>query len=369
MLAVLAVSGCSLRAGVRSSHVPAASDVETTIYLIGDAGAPAADREPVLEALESDAASANNTSVIVFLGDNIYPRGMPLADDPGRAEAERRLSVQVEAVLASGARGIFIPGNHDWDFWGNDGGRETVERAVQFGESIGGERVDFAPAAACPGPQTMDIDRHVRLVMIDTQWWLFDEPVETPATCPATTMEQVLDSLRRAITSAGGRHVIVAGHHPMTTGGPHGGYFSPMQHVFPLRELYEWAWIPLPVIGSLYPLARRLGISEQDVFNDRYQAMNEALEAVFLEKPPLAYASGHEHSMQLLVGVGARYQLVSGGGTWGHRTPVAPKDGTLYAASRSGYMRLQVQADGRVRLGVIFVDEDGTRREAFSAYL
>jgi hypothetical protein len=359
---------CSARTGTRATRVAAASDVETNIYLIGDAGAPDLEREPVLEALASDAADATGTAVIVFLGDNIYPKGLPAPDDEGRPEAERRLRMQIDAVLTSGANGIFIPGNHDWDFAG-DGRRERLLRAEMFGESIGRGKVEFMPADACPGPQTVDIDQ-VRLVIVDTQWWLFKEPMEdVPGICASKSKEAMLDSLRTSITSAGDRHVIVAGHHPLDTGGPHGGYFTVGQHLFPLREKYRWGWLPLPVIGSIYPMARRLGITDQDVFHARYQAMRAAFESVFLVDPPLVYASGHEHSQQLLTGIGARYQIVTGTGAWGHLTPVAAKDGTLFAASESGYVRLQVQRDGRVRFGMIFVDERGARREAYSTYL
>jgi hypothetical protein len=351
------------------SQVAPASDVETTIYLIGDAGAPDLDREPVLEALASDAANIRDSAVIVFLGDNVYPRGLPAPNGEDREEGERRLRMQVNAVIAGNARGIFIPGNHDWDFAG-EGRRESVLRAEMFAESIGKGQVEFIPADGCPGPETVDVGRHIRLVLMDTQWWLFENPVEdVPAICASRSKERMLDALRSAVQGGGDRHVIVAGHHPIVTHGPHGGYFTARQHIFPLRDKYRWAWIPLPLIGSLYPMARRLGISDQDVFHRRYQEMTSAFDAIFREKPPLAYAAGHEHSLQLITGIGARYQIVSGTGNYGHLSPVAHRAGTLFAASRSGYVRLQVQQDARVRLGMIFVAENGDYREAYSIYL
>jgi hypothetical protein len=343
--------------------------VETTLYLIGDAGAPALDREPVFEALARDAAAAREPAVIVFLGDNVYPRGMPAVDASTRPESERRLRMQVETVDAARARGIFIPGNHDWDFAG-EGRRESLLRAEAYGRSISRGCLGFLPTHACPGPETVDIGEWVRLVIVDTQWWLFEEPVDdVPAACASQNKERMLDALRHAIRSAGNRHVIVVGHHPLATNGPHGGYFTLRQHVFPLRDKFRWAWIPLPLLGSVYPLARRLGISDQDIFHARYREMRESFEAVFREKPPLAYASGHEHSLQLITGIGARYQIVSGTGNYAHVTPVTYRAGTLFAASASGFVRLHVQGDGRVRLGMVFVDQTGDWSEAYSIFL
>lgn len=358
-----------MRTGTRMSHAAPAADVDSTIFLIGDAGAPALQREPVFEALSHDAACDANPSVVLFLGDNIYPRGLSLPGTLDRDEGERRLCMQLDVLRASRARGIFIPGNHDWDFAG-EGRRESLLRAEAYGQSIAGGLAEFRPARACPGPDTIDIGKHVRLVLLDTQWWLFEEPVEdVPAACRQKSREAIIDALRSALRAPDGRHVIVAGHHPMVTHGPHGGYFTMRQHVFPLRDKFRWGWIPLPVLGSLYPLARRLGISDQDVFHRRYRDMISAFGSAFRNDPPLAYASGHEHSLQLLEGKGARYQIVSGTGNYGHITPVATRAGTLFAASESGYVRLHVQRDGRVRLGMIFVDNNGDYREAYATYL
>ncbi len=190
-----------------------------------------------------------------------------------------------------------------------------------------------------------------------------------PATCPHRTGGDVLIALRSMLESAGDREVIVAAHHPLATGGPHGGHFTLRQHVFPLTDLYGWAWIPLPVLGSLYPIARRNGISDQDLSGGRNRRMRQAFEAIFREHEPLLYAAGHDHSLQVSTATAARYHVVSGGGNYGHTEPVRATDGTLFAASVSGFMRVDVQRDGLIRLGVIAVNEDGSSREVFATIL
>ena len=56
----------------------APAEIDLTLFFIGDAGAPAVppDSEPVFMALRAAAASVPH-AVIVFLGDNVYPSGVP----------------------------------------------------------------------------------------------------------------------------------------------------------------------------------------------------------------------------------------------------------------------------------------------------
>jgi hypothetical protein len=179
----------------------------------------------------------------------------------------------------------------------------------------------------------------------------------------------VLDALRDAVRGAAGRHVFVAGHHPLATGGPHGGHFTVSDHLFPLREFKKWLWLPLPIIGSAYPLARQKGVSPQDLSSASYRHMRDSLESVFRDAPPLAYLAGHDHGLQVLSWGGVRHVLVSGSGSYDHNKAVKWLASTRYAAGKAGFMRLDVLGDGRVRLGVLHVDASSRVTEAFSMWL
>jgi hypothetical protein len=168
---------------------------------------------------------------------------------------------------------------------------------------------------------------------------------------------------------APGRHVFVVGHHPPASGGPHGGYFPLVDHLFPLREFRKWLWLPLPIIGSAYPLARQNGISPQDLSNGAYRHMRDSLETVFRDTPPLAFLAGHEHGLQVLSGGGVRHVLVSGSGSFDHNNAIKKLESTRFAAGKPGFMRVDVLEDGRVRLGVLLVDAGGLAAEAFAMWL
>lgn len=343
--------------------------VASTLLLIGDAGNPAPGGEPVLDALTRMAAAAPGRTTVVFLGDNVYPRGMPDSLSPDRPEAERRLRDQIAAVRAAAVPGIFIPGNHDWAKHAATGW-DAIRRQEAVIRGAGGPVV-LLPGKGCPGPAVVDVGARVRLVLLDTQWWLHGGPKPEPpdTTCMPDTESGVADSVRGALRSAGERTVIVAGHHPLESAGAHGGHFGWKDHLFPLRKVASWLWVPLPLIGSIYPLARQHGVSGQDLSGADNRRMRAALEEAFRPRAPLVYVSGHEHALQVFQPGHLPYVLVSGAGILGHEGPVGWHADTRFASSSAGFMRLDVLDDGRVRLGVWTVDDDGGAVEGFSMWL
>lgn len=344
--------------------------IETSLYLIGDAGAPDSVREPALVALRGELASERRRRVVIFLGDNAYPRGLPAPNQPGRRTAELNLAAQVEAITASGATGYFVPGNHDWAKHSAEGW-EAIKRQAAFIDSAGGGAVSLRPRGGCPGPDVVDVGTRLRLVLLDTQWWLHSgpKPQDPTSDCPADADGEIVDSLRAALTGASGRLVVVAAHHLLVSGGEHGGYFRWKDHLFPLREAVSWLWIPLPILGSLYPSARQQGFSSQDVTSRAYQRLIVGFSRAFAGVPPALYASGHDHNLQVIAGGPAPLNLISGAGTYGHTTDVSRIHGTLFARDASGFARLDVPRSGRARLAVLQVDSTGRCREVFSTWV
>jgi hypothetical protein len=344
--------------------------IATTLYLIGDAGKPDSTGEPVLEALQRDLAARNSDRVVVFLGDNVYPRGLPPPGQPGRHDAERSLRTQIGAITAHAARGYFVPGNHDWAKDGADGW-EAIRRQERFIDSLGGGAVSLQPGGGCPGPKTVDIGRRLRLVLLDSQWWLHPGPKpKGPASgCVPNTEADIVDSLRSVVRGAAGRMVVVAQHHPMMSGGEHGGYFGFTDHLFPLRAAKASLWIPIPLLGSLYPTARLEGISRQDIGSRPYQQMILALRRAFHAAPPTLIAAGHEHNLQVIEGGGAKLQLVSGAGIYGHTGAAFGVPGSLFARNASGFARVDIPRTGRARLAILAVDRAGEAQEVFSTWV
>ena len=367
-VAVTACSSALEPATPVAAPVPPRDSIEIAIFLIGDAGSQAYDGEPVLRelALQSDSLRPVR-QFIVFLGDNVYPRGVPPIGDPNRKDAERRLAAQVLAIRKGSAQGLLVPGNHDWDRQGRDGWN-SIRRQDSLVRQFGGSDVRLAPPDGCPGPDVVDLGTHVRLIALDTEWWLHNDvkPYGDTSPCPTKTYQDVEGSLAGALRDKGERHAIILTHHPMQSGGTHGGHFTLNDHLFPLRNWKPWMWLPLPIIGSLYPLARQSGISNQDVSGQKYQSLRSAFERAFYRHPPLVIASGHDHDLQVIRGgrsgiTWAGYQLVSGAGILGHSSVVRDIDGTLFHREAAGFMRLDVTRNGRMRLSVTTVVPEGER--------
>jgi hypothetical protein len=346
--------------------------VESSLFLIGDAGAPDRAGEPVLRALTSDVARAAGERVIVYLGDNVYPRGIPDTGAPGRGEALRRLDAQIDLAREAGVQAIFIPGNHDWARMGADGWNSMLRQQARI-DQRGGKLVRLLPRDGCPGPDVVDIGKRLRLIVLDTQWWLHSgpKPVDPTSKCRADKDTEVTDSLRADLEATdSSRRVVMVGHHPLASGGEHGGYFGARDYFFPLRHVSRvLGWIPLPGLGAIYPEARASGISSQDIPSGSNRRMREALEGAMLRQRPLVWASGHDHNLQVLAGRTARHLLVSGAGIYGHGSRVVQLSATRFASAAAGYMRLDVLLDGRVRLAVFEVDGQGRTREAYTRWL
>jgi len=383
---VAAVAGWGCSSALRPATLapaPAApmDSIELALFLIGDAGSKRYDGEPVLQELTRQADSFRSVrQYVVFLGDNVYPRGVPPAGEPMRNDAERKLAAQVQAIRKGAGAGILVPGNHDWDRQGRNGW-DAIRRQDTLVQQLGGEQVRLLPHGGCPGPEVVDVGERLRLIALDSEWWVHNyvKPSGDGSPCPTRTEREVTDSLLGALRDKGSRYAVVVDHHPLRSGGEHGGSFTLGDHLFPLRNVKSWLWIPLPIIGSLYPLARQNGISNQDLSGRKYARMVRALEAVFAQYPPLVMASGHDHDLQVIRGgrpeiTNAGYQLVSGAGILGHSGLVRRVGGSLFEREAAGFMRLDFTRDGRVRLAITTVVPEGKRpagesAEVFSLWL
>jgi len=375
VLTSLFINACSIRSVYIAEEIGnrapigAVDSVSYSIFLIGDAGEPMPDGEERILTVLTDAVSRRSkNSTLIFLGDNIYPAGLPETDRSDRREMERRLSEQIAVGEQSGAPTYFVPGNHDWDRQGSDG-MQAILRQAQFIAGKGLSNVRLLPADALPGPSYIDVNDNIRIIFIDTQWWLheYEKPLYRNAASEDETKTQFLDSLSQLLTTQ--RTTLVAGHHPLETYGEHNGFFDWRDHLFPLRHLSKYVWIPLPGIGSLYPLSRMWGITQQDFSGSKYGELRHRLDSVLSIHRPIAYASGHEHSLQILKPANGFHYLVSGYGMKSHSSALRTGEGTLFARRAPGFMRLDFFADGRVCVRVFEVSENEDGTEIFSMML
>ena len=327
------------------------------LLLLGDGGEPEPD-EPVLKTLNEWARKDPASTSVVFLGDNMYPEGMT---ERKKHEASARLMPQLSVVKSTGAHGLFIPGNHDWAEGKTEGLRAILAQEAFINKTLAGES-NFLPSGGSPGPVALELpktDPVVRLIVLDTQWWFHQH--EKPKKAP----EQVIDELVALLDTE--LPVIVVGHHPLETYGSHGGFYDWKAHLFPARFMKKWLWIPIPIVGSIYPYARwHLYRSDQDTNGTHNKNMVAQLNGAFAKRkmppqgpPLLIYAAGHEHSLQVLEGEVTDYLLVSGAAARRKVTEVMSGDNTLFAHQHTGFMAIDFLNDGKVLLRVVEPERKG----------
>lgn len=283
-------------------------EVDKVFYLVGDAGlSPMNGMSQGLTAFHQYISDKDTKDdYTLFLGDNIYPSGLPHIEHKYRGAAENMLNAQIKSVENFNGQTIFIPGNHEW----YSGGVTGVRLQEQYIKEALGED-SFFPENGCP-LKSIDVSDTIQLIVIDTQWYLvnWDRHPTINEDCVIKTRERLMLELEGEIKKAQGKTIVFAMHHPMYTNSTHGGQFALEKHLFPLQKK-----IPMPGLASLVTQIRSQGgVSIQDRYNELYNNLMNRLENLATENGNIIFVSGHEHTLQYIDN-GNIKQIVSGSGS------------------------------------------------------
>lgn len=331
------------------------SNAAHTLFLIGDCGEPVIMDSPIGSVLKREVAKAGSSSTVIYLGDNVYPAGLPGVHQPGRERGEKILQTQVNWIKDVETKGIFIPGNHDWQHW-NRNGWDFIRNQQQWIDSLKDKNITLLPRDGCPGPVEMPINEQLVLIILDTQWLLhgYEKPGEE-SDCDAKDPAALMTLLDDALMRHAGKRVILAAHHPVITYGDHGGVFTWKDHLLPLTDIRPHLYIPLPVLGSLYPLYRGVFGHPQDVKHPVYNEYSKLVQRMLSRYPGTVYVAGHEHALQHIV-KDSVYYIVSGSGS--KTTYVRKKEYARFAEGLTGFVKLHVAADGAASVEFWQADKD-----------
>jgi hypothetical protein len=390
LLAGCAQHGTTLPDPIQANECSATSSRESAVFLVGDAGAPSLPGpgedsallvDPVLRSLRSDvdralASLPRSRVAVVYLGDNVYQHGLPAgeAEEHGltpeghaeRARGEAVLNAQIRA--ASDADLYFVLGNHDWNK-ADPVDVPGLERAQEQGRYIAAHdsRAQVVPPPGCAGPTAVNFGVDLRFVFVDAMGWalMTNVPEAVPAECPQRTTDEMAAAVKRELSNPEHRRIIFAMHHPLRTAGPHGGHYTWKQHIFPLTDFWPNAWVPLPVIGSAYPISRQLGVTNTDLSHKSYRRMVKFLLGLEGPDAPALWTAGHEHSLQVHRDKKGSLHAVSGAGSVVKVDRVEDMEGLLMGVAAPGYMRLDEYGDQTLRLSVTALDEEQNPREIY----
>ncbi len=309
---------------------PTNKEIKHSFYLIGDAGnSPLGETAIALQLFEKELQKASKNSTAIFLGDNIYPAGLPKKSNKKRAFAQHQLDVQTGIAKDFKGNTIFIPGNHDWYSDGLDG----LKRQEKYVENMLGKNT-FLPEDGCP-IEKIHISEDIELILIDTQWYItnWDKHPTINDDCEIKTRTKFLEEFSSLIKKARGKTTIVALHHPMYTNGSHNGQYTFKSHLS-----------PIPVLGTLKNLVRSTsGTANVDMSNKRYNELKKRIVTLAQENDKVIFVSGHEHSLQYIMEDNL-HQIVSGSGA--KKSGTRNVGGGQFSYGTHGYARLDVFKDG-----------------------
>lgn len=343
------------------STAPDSSKLTYTVFLIGDVGKPAPQEqggEPSLNFLRRQIMRANERSTTIYLGDNIYEYGLPPTGALDRKVSETRLIDQINVLRNYRGEKYMIPGNHDWK-QGQKGGLDQVIRAQNFIEeymnkdSAAFSRTGpfYVPANGCPGPYEILVQDNLAIIAVNSQWFLqtSERPYGANSGCGVANEADFFVQLEDLMAKHRNKNVIVVAHHPIFSDGIHGGYFTLADHLFPLSIVYKYAFVPFPILGSVYPFARKYGGISQDIPHPLYQQYKKGLMDIFAKYPNTIYAAGHEHNLQYFK-VDNLHQIVSGSGCKTQHVRTGRDGDALFSDKEKGWARVNYYNNGEVWL-------------------
>lgn len=325
-----------------------------TVYLIGDAGKDTSTGK-ALQLLQQQLIIHSNSTVI-FLGDNVYPRGFILNDNNSR----KRLLSQLKILKEYRGNVFFIPGNHDWKA-GRYKGLKTIKDEAEFVKTYLKENtgvknkhaLTFLPENGFPGPESQKLAEKLRLIIIDTQWWLHFYPVGKNGTRKHTKEEFFikLDSLLQ-LAKLNNEQVIIAGHHPLYSNGSHSKSRQPWRFII--------NYTPFQVFGMM-------GMNKflvQDIPEIRYARMRKKLLEVIDKHNNIIYAAGHEHNLQYFKENNNRY-IVSGAGSKKSEIKQDKYKCLFIDGKKTGFFKIDYFEDGKIQVEVFRTEENSEIIETF----
>lgn len=314
---------------------------EHRVFLIGDAGyANEPNSQGLLKIVNAKLKTSGENATLLYLGDNIYPLGMPPKDaGADRQDAEGSLNSQMALAKSFDGKTYFIPGNHDWYF-----GLKGLLEEEEYIKAYLKDKKSFLPGKGC-GINDVKINGNTILIAIDSQWFIedWDDYPIINDDCTIKTREALFEELESLLNKYQDETVLLAIHHPLLSNGTHGGQFSVRKQLFPLK--YN---IPLPIVGSFLNVLRRTsGMSTQDQQSRIYTTLTNRIKTLIQDKNNVVVVSGHDHNLQY-VHKDNIHQIISGSGSKQESArAVGPND---FSYGGTGYATLDIYKDGSTKV-------------------
>lgn len=318
---------------IQNSSLKTANDFK--IFLVGDAGnADEPQAQQTLDFIKNKLDSADQNSMLLFLGDNIYPLGMPKETDKGYALAREKLENQLAITKNYKGKTLVIPGNHDWYH-----GLEGLKAQEEFVKTYLNDKKAFLPKNSCP-IDDINLTKDIKLIVVDSEWALinWDRYPGINKGCDIKTRDDFYSEFKDLIIKNQDKRIIVALHHPVISSGVHAGFNSAKSHLSSFQGK-----LPVPGVASLINVLRSSsGASMEDITNAHYAEFANRIKSIIQDKENVILVSGHDHNLQYHENKNIK-QIISGAGSKTDPATIARK--TDFSYGGSGFAVLNIRKD------------------------
>lgn len=305
------------------------------VFLVGDAGnADEPQAQNTLDFIKNKLDSANKNSMLLFLGDNIYPLGMPKEDEKDYPLAKQKLENQLAITKNFKGKTLVIPGNHDWYH-----GVKGLKAQEEFVKSYLNDKKAFLPKNSCP-IDDINLTKDIKLIIIDSEWALinWDKYPGINKGCDIKTREDLYTEFKDLIIKNQDKRIIVALHHPVISSGVHAGFNSAKSHLSSFQGK-----LPIPGVASLINVLRSSsGASMEDITNKHYADFAGRIKSIIQDKENVILVSGHDHNLQYHSNRNFR-QIISGAASKTDPSTIINK--TDFSYGGSGFAVLNLRKD------------------------
>ncbi len=333
-----------------------AQEIEKRMIVFGDAG----EINPAQHFLIQKAQDLllKDKTVAFFVGDNIYPDGMAL-EDKEKEKTENILKSQFEDFRKAGVPVYFLAGNHDWDHSGKLG-LEKVKAQANYLAQFQDKDLKFVPQAGTLGPEPIQLAKDVLAITFDSEYWLFPHHGQDIK----QDKEDFIQELNAILEKHHHKTILIFSHHPMKSYGEHSLKYNWKDHLFPLTRLWKPLYIPLPAVGSLYPLVRSTAFkSAEDLKHPIYREMVDKVTAAVAEHPNILFVAGHDHGLQYIETENIK-QVVSGSGA--KHSSIQPSKNLQYKYEDQGFCVIDYLDNKDMLLSFYIVNDSDALFQAFN---
>ena len=333
-----------------------AQEIEKRMIVFGDAG----EINPAQHFLIQKAQDLllKDKTVAFFVGDNIYPDGMAL-EDKEKEKTENILKSQFEDFRKAGVPVYFLAGNHDWDHSGKLG-LEKVRAQANYLAQFQDKDLKFVPQAGTLGPEPIQLAKDVIAITCDSEYWLFPHHGKDIK----QDKEDFIKELNAILEKHQDKTILIFSHHPMKSYGEHSLKYNWKDHLFPLTRLWKPLYIPLPAVGSLYPLVRSTAFkSAEDLKHPIYREMVDKVTSTVADHPNILFVAGHDHGLQYIETENIK-QVVSGSGA--KHSSIQPSKNLQYSYEDQGFCVIDYLDNKDMLLSFYIVNDSDTLFQAFN---